>query len=492
MADVIFAIGYLQMQQELQRRLRDAGLELTFPQGGEGIFDEPAVAEVPLLPPTFMDDLMLWISAPSSRNLVERIREATAIMKATCDDFGLQLNLLAGKTECVARWCGQEALVIRDWLEQFRSDSGDAILLPSDVGPIRLVSTYKHLGSKVESSKAFSQEAEARGAKIKQAVGALAYRIFSSGYIPLKSKVNVLKACGVSTGTCHAGTWFGVAKAPLQKIATQIMLPLRRAMRQHRPPEEGEHLLTNKQIRAATKHPRLEATLIVEKARMAQQISTQKPRQVLALLATCAGEVWKDELCSALQIIQRVLWSKLGELPCPRRRPGIWEKWWIAWPLQWKAMLKKFLEVVAADEDLFIRAATVCEVSLLDDEVVQEDLECLCQQCGLEFSTLQGLATHRRRKHAHQCPTRRVVSTSRCPVCDVDFITRARARRHLLPNTGAKHCAEVFQSGVLPLLSEKDQEEADAREAAEAKSARAGSRQKVGVPAKRFELRLGV
>ncbi len=119
---------------------------------GRAIFstDAPEVV-VPFVPPTFMDDLAVPLSADSSMQLLADIEVACSVLVEVARWFGMEINLLAGKTEAVVLLAGAGAVEARDFLgaAEVHGYDGAPVLPLSSGGGIRVVTSYKHRGVKV-------------------------------------------------------------------------------------------------------------------------------------------------------------------------------------------------------------------------------------------------------------------------------------------------------------------------------------------------------
>ena len=56
--------------------------------------------------PTWADDVAFMFTCESARRLVDIVRQATAIIDQTMAEFGVQMNLKAGKSEVIMAWYG--------------------------------------------------------------------------------------------------------------------------------------------------------------------------------------------------------------------------------------------------------------------------------------------------------------------------------------------------------------------------------------------------
>merc|ERR1712194_175243 len=112
------------------------------------------------------------------------------------------------------------------------------------------------------------------------------------------------------------------------------------------------------------------------------------------------------------------LGKKLEELPWATENPVAWEQFWKSWPGPWKGLVRKFAEKLSKET--------------AEPETAQEvEKKFQCTECAAKFTTHQGMQVHRFRKHGYRGWARKYISDGWCPICEVNFHTRARSLRHV-------------------------------------------------------------
>ena len=91
-----------------------------------------------------------------------------------------------------------------------------------------------------------------------------------------------------------------------------------------------------------------------------------------------------------------------------------------------------------------------------------------CYTCGQAFKPKPALATHRFKMHGDKKPARRLVSTTWCPVCMVEFHTRFRCLQHLSMVRAGKQgvhnlCCDILLAAG-PVCSAAEADELDSRD----------------------------
>ncbi len=135
--------------------------------------------EVPLRPPTYMDDLVLTLSADQPPALLAKTMQATAALVAVMARHGLVVNFKAGNTECLLylAGCGAAAARARLWEALPLVDGVPVLGLAGGQG-LRVVASYKHLGITATTACTFGPELEARLAGGRVATVALSQQVF--------------------------------------------------------------------------------------------------------------------------------------------------------------------------------------------------------------------------------------------------------------------------------------------------------------------------
>jgi hypothetical protein len=204
--------------------------------------------------------------------------------------------------------------------------------------------------------------------------------------------------------------------------------------------------------------PPMQAVLVCARLRAFRRMITA-PAQVRALLQSRGAEGWREEVRRSLCALQKMLPSKLEELPSPAVDTLAWERLASQYPTSWHSVTTMFLKTIVAEPQRWVR---VSEQVWGTSDSSTTDEEILCAECGKDFKTHQGLQSHRARVHGWRHPLRAFVPSSVCPVCHVDFRSRLRALAHV-QRSSAK-CRQAIESGeVSPadpeVLLQADREE---------------------------------
>jgi hypothetical protein len=258
LADLIFAVTFARVQEDLLEALCSAGLVFSLPlsPGGpfarQGSVDETDV-EVGM--PTFMDDAVVPIEAPDASVLLQKAAEAAVIAVSVCAKHGLVVNFGIGKTEFLAVVAGRGSRACRDALSEYvvQVPGGDpvpAIPLGDGLG-LRVVQQYKHLGVTAHAGASMGAEVSARCGQAAVATAALGRSCFGKSGIPQAVRAHVAAACVHSRLTYMTGTWGPLSDQQFLQFAAAYCKPLGIIAGVHRPPVAGADRAWNDAVLAS-------------------------------------------------------------------------------------------------------------------------------------------------------------------------------------------------------------------------------------------------
>ena len=143
LADIFFNLGMTFILSEWtnagrNRRLFDGSqFEVLFFFVSPGSSDTVSCPEV-----SYVDDLALFISHDSPGKLCDRVVDITNILTEIMASFGLEVNMKAGKTECILSLRGRGTAEAQRQLAR----DGKQIILPTKYAKLRIAQSYCHLG----------------------------------------------------------------------------------------------------------------------------------------------------------------------------------------------------------------------------------------------------------------------------------------------------------------------------------------------------------
>lgn len=170
-ADVVFGLLWAKLLRKLEAHLVSFGIlefipdiEFPTPFASE---DSSAYPRIPLLGPTWMDDLSLLITAPCNEALITKTKLAVSLLLDACHDFQMAPNLKRGKTEIMLTFRGPQSRKFRR--EYYSSQQGLTVICERQTVLVPVVTRYVHLGGLIHHRDVNRQEISRRLAIAHQA-----------------------------------------------------------------------------------------------------------------------------------------------------------------------------------------------------------------------------------------------------------------------------------------------------------------------------------
>ena len=238
-------------QESLEHFLAQTGVIVRAPRRCGGIFAVGEVVQEALPCPTYMDDLAILLEADSYLALMVRLATVTEDTIRMASDFGLQLNLAAGKTEAVVNWVGAGSRPIRRRLMSLSANRQVAMLLLEtcldDYGGVQFPAVAEgdravwivHLGTLAQAGAGMGREIAAQANTGHAAARALPRRLLGNEGIPQHVRVVVARACIATRCVHQAGTWDERQGPQLQRLKGAWSTPWRIVAGAHQPQPPG-------------------------------------------------------------------------------------------------------------------------------------------------------------------------------------------------------------------------------------------------------------
>ena len=407
---------------------------------------------MPVHPPTYVDDFVLPIEAEDCHTLWLKLVAAAQIVHMVCRRHGLELNLNAGKTEAIIAWAGPGAVELRRWVSSFWDEEQQAAVMPTPIGPLRVVPKYKHLGSIAQPERVQMREVTAICQAGRTATAAFSRQLLSNPRLDTTTRLQVLRAVIHTKVLNLSGTWDPMTKEHLDRIAAALEEPLRKVVQAGHRYGDGQeaHRPTNRQVREQLGVPCVEALLISSQLQCAARLSCHGMDSTFALAQSEGAQSWRCGLLAGLEVFRGMLLDKLSSLPMPRDAPREWEEFWRAWPCQWRELQHLFLDRAVKREDELYELCRAAGVGLSSQAGGEVPTAMPCPYCNLTFTSAAAVWAHTRHAHGARCHLRDRVQGSLCQFCGQDFGNRVRLRKHL--RHGKQSCVVAALS--LPVLDE--------------------------------------
>ena len=198
-ADVMFAFAFARFHRKLVDRLGKKGmLPAILLHGSQLNASADESEEIHIEPPAYMDDFFLPVVSDTAAGLLPRVAPATQVAIATAKEHGLQLNMTSNQTEAVVDFRGKgRQQVLEELAVEFPVVDGQwtPTVHVADGVLLRLVSTYRHLGTQASHGARRGPELAARRSSARAAYHATRKKILSQRRLSKKARVAVACCC---------------------------------------------------------------------------------------------------------------------------------------------------------------------------------------------------------------------------------------------------------------------------------------------------------
>ena len=179
----------------LRKRLDSCGLSCTF---------ETPSGPKPIREIGYVDDSVISLVCPAVK-VVPKTRETAEVAQCVYAEFGMQLNWLPGKSECLVTWAGPRSVTVK---KMVIIDGDSCILCIGTNGSfvMRVVSRYKHIGTIIDSGPGLKSEAAIRSAIIRSEANSFR-RVLANCDISVKQRSATAQTYIWSKGLFQAGAW---------------------------------------------------------------------------------------------------------------------------------------------------------------------------------------------------------------------------------------------------------------------------------------------
>ena len=433
LADALFAF----LQADFLRALEEVLVQSGFYE--DDLFRNTAIGSK-LIAPTWADDTVPLLSAPSCARLLEKLCLLGAQVHQLLQERGMQPNYDKGKTEIVATLIGPQAHACRHDL--FIAHACRlTFTAPEGVIAVRCVPSYTHLGGRVCTRGGVLPDILQKSAAALAAVAPLRRSVFRCPFLALAVKRQIMASLAISRLSFSAPTWgrLNISETEAWRKAWTRLI---------------RFLVPDDRW---TGHPTLPGTLEVCRAAGVVQPGPFLRSERLLHYVRLVGSF--QETLHAMLLHERRIsddsWLHLLEEDL---------RWAAALVDLPQSAVKDFpdgLTQFALDSPtrasrLFRLAAARAEHEATACSVDQDRGLFRCEHCAAQFTSEQRLSVHRFAVHGLRSAADSVASGTHCPCCMRQYWTRARLVRHLQHNSPI--CLQLLlEHGLQPApLSEEE------------------------------------
>ena len=429
------------------------------PWSGNAELVQDFTQHVPVACPSFgdisyVDDCVFCICAASNEQVEQIAISIVTAMEQSVARRGLQLNFEKGKTEIMISPAGTG---VRAWRQNL-AQNDQCLLWKINDAPkcLRVVHSYKHLGTWLQEGCKHGREVQHRASNAKASWGPLIRSFYAKKTVALKTKVQIFSSLTMSRLLYNCHVWENVDNKDLKKWHDSLrsaLYPLARSKLKGLPPFQ------------------LETTDLCGLIRLQSPMDAMNKARLLYLkrfLASCPIGLWstiwetRDTQGSWIQLChESFAWLlKFCPKPLPMKHDDSFHSWiaYIALDTQWKGRVRaaaaSCLEyrLATAEQEVWMRNfdRRLAEYGIATDEGVTdangESWE--CELCSKVFPTKRGLAMHAHKCHGYTTKVKYYAIGDTCQVCLKWYHCRARLCSHL---TTSHACRETLAACYPPL-----------------------------------------
>ena len=406
---------------------------------------------------SFVDDCAVAIHAEDLHQLQVVAQQVVSAMHVAARRRGLHLNYDAGKTEMLWHVQGRgskqvkQRLMAEGQLIQWSSFGVDFAL--------RVVQSYKHLGTWLQSGGCLLKEIQTRAHGAKAAWGSLSRQFFAKSYISTATKSKVFRSLALSRHMFNVHTWSAVKPAELDKWANSIRQPLcslAKTLTKGFPPRLFDVATLGGLVGLETPQDRLHAARLRYFARLIKQC----PGSLWSLVwhSRHVSGTWGALLLESFAWFCKFYgpnWQLTPEAPL--------DQWVLAvrTDYAWKGKIKSALQKCCryrqarAEHAVWQKAfdRNFHHDAGIPEPVADADaIRWQCDQCDKWFASKKALATHSQRVHGYRRLVRFFAAGDTCPACCKLHHCRMRLCQHLTHSTA---CMDVLQACFPPMSDDQ-------------------------------------
>ena len=384
-------------------------------------------------PLVYVDDLALH-GMMEAEQVESVLTKAISIIYDTALQHGMRPNLSSGKTEAMIAYHGPDAANHRRRREKAEVSTITFPTTHAGHQQLRLVRSYKYLGSWIEDNSNLTPEIRVRTTQACAQMRPMQKRLIANPELDIQPRRQVVQTRGLSRAIFACGTWPTLNKTQMTMWQNGIM----RVYRTLLPPTKTR--------------PTTVQTLKTAELPTPTVLLRQGRHGVLMQLGKCGFTAYRDLVLQEDQICKD---SFLGMI----REDWHWINGFVANPHHDKLPVHfdavDLVEYVATYQgrrhvtSLLHQAVRLhhCQLKLYDAakhlysdlaasldpgaKVPQEVQQFPCPSCKKTFSTITGLSVHQRHKHKAVAQARYFAKGSQCEACMKEFHTRPRLIVHL-------------------------------------------------------------
>ena len=459
LADLTFGYVFKKIMAKAMMRINEAiGLEKpAFQPKFDLTKTPPEDIDLPkILEIVWADDLAVAFRSHDAAELKEGMEKIVAIIIQENINHALIPNLKPGKTEVQLILKGKRSRQVRG--ETFNTSDPKLIVqgVPPDFQAVRIVATYRHLGTRVDVSNRHLADVKARMGQAHQVYRKHRKMIFQNKMLSRAKRLFLFNGLVLSVLSYNVGTWGRLLASEMKYFKTKLYSMYRGMLRC----EIGEldlRLWSNDRVLAALQLPTAEITLMAARLRYSTTLYTSAPDALWHLVG--AESEWAGTLREAQSWLKEQLkgygpgpsgheWAPDLHAWCTEGVKGF--KQWIGRAVEHS--IQQHIKKVEWREWHFNFIQESIRIGLEveqpqphQEDFMQKDRVEACLQCHRTFKNRAAWAVHAFKSHGRTNQVREVMDGTRCHACGREYYAPSRLQAHL--NYSGRCHRKLIQAG---------------------------------------------
>ena len=447
LADIVFGMVFHKITKKITSRLQElldiqphdikGAFNLTKePDDGSRSRDFPEMMDV-----VWADDLALCLRRKSAEELPEAMQTLTQVVFQECLDHGLTPNLRPGKSEVLLMIKGPGCRKVKAAVFNSKEPTLKVDNVPEEFAEVRLVSVYKHLGTRVQVGLRHMAEIRARFGQASTTYRKYRRQIFQNKLLSLQRRVQLFKSLVMSVLEYNIGTWGCLTKGEVNYMRKRLY-GYYRGLARATIGEDTLRTWNTDRVLAYVQLPDITTLLHGARLRYSLSVYSSGPRTLWDLI--WAERQWHSLLREAYEWFNQQLVG-YG----PDRHGHKWEADIHEWSISGAASLRKWLR--RAEQHDILQKVKHTEWREWHHEMLQQfisggynvtypwamspmqdrDGAEACLRCRRLFSSMAARSVHGFRAHGITNKARRLVGGTRCDACQKEYHHPASLQNHL-------------------------------------------------------------
>lgn len=387
------------------------------------------------------DDFAVPVATSTAAELAGLVAELTKQIHAMFTARGFTINFDKGKTSAVLTFVGAQAPEMRRVHLLCDRPGMHVELADGKTAWLHFAMTYKHMGTLFASSHSFEPELRQRIGTAKATFQTVFRAVLGNKHYPLQLRLRFFQSLVCSKLFFGMGAWATPTLQQMDKLRKAYHAMLRKIYQHH-----DDEYLSNAQLLHVTQALDARVRLAIDRLSYAQRLFQVGPEFLQQLVHLefhhCADSSWLAGLFADLQWLRQVLPHELPAMDNDDLTALI-DRWQLR-PQSWKNVLRRAVRRHQLQEEIMLDAKCFHRSIFFDlkaggatfkpdfyELFADERHELHACECGRAFTTSQGLALHKRKKHGLHAKEHQFVTGATCPACLRFFWTSNRLALHL-------------------------------------------------------------